>query len=201
MSLRRLKALVGWLRFLITARFLLLRARFLKHHRNLVRLECLCKEILKDHPRNYLANFYLARALYKQGRSEEAVEVYRKLPNLPGSKFFLDTLDALWALHAARRYDEAIAAGRDALHKLNSGSFRREGILKDVYLGAIHRIVGSSHTALGHYEEAIPHLQIACEIDKGRDPQQLRQLLQQCQEGLRRQQRDQATDDESSEEP
>ncbi len=97
---------------------LLIRVGFLKRTKQFNKLENLCRRALNKNPQNYLANLWLGQALRKQGKLDEAVEVYRRIPHLAGSKFFLDTFDLLWVLYEAGRYGEAIAAGEDALRKL-----------------------------------------------------------------------------------
>jgi len=177
--------------FHVTAKMLEARSRF-------TQLEHFCKRRLQQRPQDYLANYYLARVLRKQDKLDEAVKVYRKIPQLPGSKFFLDTFDFLWALFEAGRYDEAVVAGEDALNKLNSVSLGLESALRDLYLDTVHRVVGGSYAKLEEYKKAIPHLEIACKLDKATHPEKVRQLLQQCREGLERQ-RFEGTSEESHE--
>lgn len=164
--------------FLVQAKRLELKGRFAEQ-------EELCKRRLAKRPHDYSANYYLARALRKQGKLQEAVEVYQTIFQLHRSRFFMDRLDLIHALYAARRYDEVLTAGQEALCKLTSGSLGFiDARLKNVHLGAVHRAVGTAHAALGHYEEAIPHLQVACELDKSRDSVGLRHLIEQCREAL-----------------
>jgi tetratricopeptide (TPR) repeat protein len=165
--------------FHATAKILGVRSRF-------DQLEHFCKRKLQQRPSDYLANYYLARSLRKQGKLNEAVEVYRKILRLPGSKFFLDTFDFLWVLYEAGRYDEIIVAGEDALSKLNSGSLGMESALKDLYLDTVHRVLGGSYAKLGEYEKAIPHLELACKLEKATRPEEVLQLLQQCREQVAR---------------
>lgn len=164
--------------FLVHAKRLELKGRFAEQ-------EALCKRRLAKRPHDYSANYYLGRALRKQGKSQEAVEIYQKISQLRSSRFFMDQLDLIHALYAAKCYDEVLTAGQEALRKLTSEPLGFIAAhLKNVHLGAVHRAVGTAHAALGHYQEAIPHLQVACELDKSRDLVGLRHLIAQCREAL-----------------
>ena len=165
---------------------LLIRVGFLKRIKRFDKLESLCRRALSRNPQNYLANLWLGESLKKQGKLDEAVEVYRRIPHLPGSKYFLDTFDLLWVLYEAGRYDEAAVAGEEALSKLNSESLGLESALKDLYLDTVHRVLGGSYAKLEEYEKAIPHLELACKLEKATRPEEVRQLLQQCREQVAR---------------
>src|SRR3989338_10128543 len=125
--------LLKQLKLLTFKAVLLIKVSFLKRTKQFNKLENLCRRALNKNPQNYLANLWLGEALRKQRKLDEAVEVYRRVPHLPGSRFFLDTFDFLWVLYEAGRYDEVIAVGDDAFRKLSSGSLGLESALRDVY--------------------------------------------------------------------
>ncbi len=146
--------------------------------------ELLCRKGVRLSPSDPVCHAWLAQAVWKQGRLEEALQEYRVAIGLRRGALSADRIDVIQILLEGKKYEEAITESQ----KLLDPNFHRiSPFFRSVHELTAYRSLYEAYFALGDYAQAKEALvRLLPYYKKQKSREGILQRLRLCEDYLRR---------------